>query len=114
MRLRRAIEAGLQAAKQARTLARHDALTGLPNRRLFSELIENFDQQEDGPAAYAVLLIDLDRFKAVNDLHGHAAGDAVLCESAARLVSLLEAHGGTAARLSSTHWSSAFSLRARS
>ena len=99
MRLRRAIEAGLQAAKQARALARHDALTGLPNRRLFSELIEKAEGPGEGTPAHAVLLIDLDRFKAVNDLHGHAAGDAVLCETAARLVSLVEPHGGTAARL---------------
>jgi diguanylate cyclase (GGDEF)-like protein len=99
IRLTRAIEVGMQAAKQARILARQDVLTGLPNRRLFSEIVAKTSAQADRSGNYSVLLIDLDRFKAVNDLHGHAAGDAVLCETAARLVNLLEPRAGTAARL---------------
>jgi diguanylate cyclase (GGDEF)-like protein len=99
IRLRRAIEVGLQAAKQARILARHDVLTGLPNRRLFSELVAKAFAHAPDTTGHAVFLIDLDRFKAVNDLHGHAAGDAVLCETAARLVAMLEPRAGTAARL---------------
>jgi diguanylate cyclase (GGDEF)-like protein len=60
--------------------AYHDPLTGLPNRAL---LWERFAAVADGP--YAVLLVDLDGFKAVNDTYGHQAGDELLCQVAARL-----------------------------
>lgn len=59
--------------------AKHDALTGLINRREFEHrLSELIDQLEDGPALHLLCYIDLDQFKLVNDVCGHAAGDALL------------------------------------
>ncbi len=67
------------------TLALVDELTGLYNRRfLFAHLDELFRQVRDGGFGAAVLLFDIDYFKKVNDTHGHAAGDDVLRELAAR------------------------------
>jgi diguanylate cyclase (GGDEF)-like protein len=75
-----------EAQEQAQEQARHDPLTGLPNRRLFSaELQTGLMRAQHGPSAYAIMLIDLDNFKQINDLQGHAVGDLVLCEVAARL-----------------------------
>jgi diguanylate cyclase (GGDEF)-like protein len=62
--------------------ALHDSLTGLPNRTLFDRIATTL-LDSDGPAA--VLLLDLDRFKEVNDTLGHAAGDAVLRDVGRRL-----------------------------
>jgi diguanylate cyclase (GGDEF)-like protein len=74
------------AVARYRHLSRHDALTGLPNRSAFNEEIENLSRRShDGSARIAVLSFDLNRFKEINDVHGHAAGDAVLREIAARL-----------------------------
>ena len=78
------------AQEEAQALARHDALTGLPNRRLFAcELQEAVHRAEIGLDHCSMLLIDLDGFKPVNDRFGHATGDAVLCEIANRLKSLV-------------------------
>ena len=73
-------------------LAFFDELTGLPNRAMFRSSAERALaslRQEDHPGA--VLFIDLDRFKQVNDTLGHAAGDALLCEVAKRLTQCLRA-----------------------
>ncbi|ACK81246.1 putative bifunctional diguanylate cyclase/phosphodiesterase [Methylorubrum extorquens] len=86
------------AAKEAEAIARHDALTGLANRRLFVDAVDDLCRRIEARDRAAVLLIDLDRFKPVNDLYGHAAGNAVLCAVADRLEGLLPADG-IAARL---------------
>jgi diguanylate cyclase (GGDEF)-like protein len=66
--------------------AYHDSLTGLPNRALFADRLEQSLAQRVAPAhQVAVLFLDLDWFKAVNDAGGHAAGDALLTEVAGRL-----------------------------
>lgn len=66
--------------------AYQDALTGLPNRRAGEQALETAVQQSRSSGEpFAVLWIDLDRFKRVNDQHGHSAGDHVLCTVAERL-----------------------------
>jgi len=69
-----------------RYLAYHDTTTGLANRALFNDRIEQaLAQSERHERAFAVLFIDLDKFKAINDAFGHGAGDKVLQMVATRL-----------------------------
>ncbi|HWK35878.1 diguanylate cyclase domain-containing protein [Sphingomonas sp.] len=79
--------------------ATHDALTGLPNRIRFDEsLAAMLERAASDGASFAVLYADCNAFKAINDQYGHAAGDAVLVETARRLRAGLRA-GDIAARL---------------
>jgi diguanylate cyclase (GGDEF)-like protein len=86
----RAIVLAGRMLNEARRQARHDTLTGLPNRLLFDELAASrlSDARRHG-TSLAVLVVDLDEFKAVNDTHGHAVGDAVLMAAASRISGLL-------------------------
>jgi diguanylate cyclase (GGDEF)-like protein/PAS domain S-box-containing protein len=66
--------------------ARHDSLTGLPNRRAFGERLQQaMSRARRQPQTLAVLYVDLDGFKGVNDAHGHAVGDQLLVEVGRRL-----------------------------
>ncbi|MFD0937871.1 bifunctional diguanylate cyclase/phosphodiesterase [Methylobacterium trifolii] len=70
-----------------RHLALHDALTDLPNRYLLEKrLAHALDAAAQGSTSVAVVYLDLDRFKTVNDLYGHAMGDALLIQSAKRML----------------------------
>lgn len=82
----------LQHQEQLRFAASHDDLTGLPNRTGLLDRLAA-DLAEAGPGAgVAVLFLDLDRFKAVNDTYGHAAGDQVLVALSKRLRAGLRPH----------------------
>ena len=71
-------------------LATHDSLTGLPNRLMFSQILNHAIQTAKRyQRQFAVLFIDLDRFKIINDTMGHDAGDQLLQEIAARLKKIL-------------------------
>lgn len=78
------------AEERIRHVALHDPLTGLANRALFNERAnECIAKSRASGFSCAILLVDLDRFKDVNDLHGHAAGDTVIKTTADRLRDLI-------------------------
>jgi diguanylate cyclase (GGDEF)-like protein len=92
----------LQKARLLETVrhqASHDALTGLPNRVLFLERLEGELPGARPGAHLGVLFCDLDGFKAINDTYGHAAGDELLRQVAARLRAVVRP-GDTVGRLS--------------
>jgi len=87
------------ADRRITTLAHHDGLTGLLNRGRFTDhLNQSVSRLERYGSPFAVMLLDLDRFKAVNDSQGHRAGDQVLVEVARRIVGQLR-ESDIAARL---------------
>ena len=93
-RLRREIKAQMDAlhAKQRELvhLATHDVLTGLPNRMLFMQKLESaIEEARRRDEGLAVLFVDLDRFKQINDQFGHSVGDKVLGAVARRLKQVL-------------------------
>jgi len=83
----------LQARKEAEQhihfLAHHDSLTSVPNRSYFNARVDQEIAALSGSESLAVLCLDLDRFKEVNDLFGHAAGDTVLQTVATRIAAVL-------------------------
>lgn len=98
-RLRMERDMARQAEAQAQELARRDALTGLPNRRGFIERVGTFlETSRSRGEAVALLVIDVDWFKSVNDVYGHEAGDVVLA-AIARCIAPYESPSCTVARL---------------
>ncbi|MEM7666448.1 MAG: GGDEF domain-containing protein [Pseudomonadota bacterium] len=96
----------LTANERLRDLSDRDPLTGLPNRRcfarVFDEMVESRrleDASADGPSRrIAVMMIDLDHFKAFNDTHGHTAGDECLSMVGHELASIVDRENAIAAR----------------
>ncbi len=88
-----------QARSSLEHVAAHDGLTDLPNRRTLMAFADGaLRRHRRGDAALGLLRVDLDRFKSINDTHGHAAGDAVLVEVAARMTGAIRG-GDMAARI---------------
>lgn len=77
-----------------RYLAEHDTLTGLPNRSgLRDELARRIAAAAEAPDSLAVLFVDLDRFKTINDSLGHSTGDGILVQAAERLIDAVGTRG---------------------
>lgn len=86
-----------QAERALALQALHDHLTGLPNRRLFTDRLQQLlEAARRSSRPFALVLLDLDGFKAINDSYGHPQGDVVLIEMARRLRSLARASDTTA------------------
>ena len=97
--LSREVSVRREAEEAARKLAESDPLTGCRNRRsLMPEVAALLTQDEPGASEVALLLIDLDNFKAINDRSGHKAGDAVLIAASARIARVMPA-GALLARM---------------
>ena len=92
------VSAKIEIARQHHYLANHDSLTGLFNRAAFQAQLEKALQSTPGDGCVALLFIDLDGFKGVNDTEGHRAGDEVLRIVARRIASSVRS-GDTMARL---------------
>ncbi|WP_284778176.1 EAL domain-containing protein [Agrobacterium sp. lyk4-40-TYG-31] len=87
-----------RAQREVEYLARHDMLTGLANRTMFQERLNNHITVAKNSDQFALLALDLDRFKAVNDLFGHAEGDRVL-KDVSRILQQSARTGDLVARL---------------
>jgi len=89
------IEASLsdKLLQEAHHLAHHDPLTGLANRRAFSDAAQRkLSEIKRTQIGAAVITLDVDHFKTVNDTHGHDVGDEVLCELARRMMKVAREH----------------------
>ena len=90
LRQKREFARRLATEREVRKLAYQDVLTGLPNRRRFDDALRAaLDAPPRADAAHAVLLLDLNGFKRINDVHGHGAGDEVLITKRGRPVARL-------------------------
>ncbi|WP_341964165.1 EAL domain-containing protein [Pseudomonas sp. RC10] len=89
----------VESRRRIEFLSQHDSLTGLPNRTRLREFLDGkLKTQPSAERPLVMLSLDLDRFKSVNDLLGHAAGDAVLNEISSRLANRVR-HGDLVARI---------------
>ncbi|WP_249787617.1 GGDEF domain-containing protein [Bradyrhizobium sp. NBAIM03] len=86
-------EARTITEREVRDLARHDPLTGLPNRRLFDDELDLCVGLATDTHQVAVLMLGLDGLKRIKDTHGHAAVDKAVCDFATRLADILRKDG---------------------
>jgi len=94
LKFRNAIERQRAAEQKAFELAFYDPVTGLPNRRLLAEHLEHaLALGQKNNTWTALLLLDLDGFKTINDLHGHRLGDQLLVEVTGRFTAQLQGRG---------------------
>ncbi|MEW6450580.1 MAG: EAL domain-containing protein [Pseudomonadota bacterium] len=92
--LLRDISARKREAERVRYLAEHDTLTGLANRHaLYEHLHARLANAREHGSKIALLMLDLDKFKQINDTHGHAYGDRILCDVAKRLTMIADGEG---------------------
>ena len=98
--LREQIAERVRAEQRLRHQARHDSLTGLPNRAQLQERLDDAIVRASGPSgkSFAVMFLDIDRFKLINDSVGHVAGDELLVESSRRISQVI-GRGDLVARL---------------
>jgi diguanylate cyclase (GGDEF)-like protein len=82
-----------EAGQNIQRMARFDPVTGLPNRAFFCEMLDKTIAAATGGDGFSLLSVDLDRFKEVNDLHGHHVGDLLLGEAAARMREVIGPRG---------------------
>ncbi len=87
------ISAEKQAEARVRYMAHYDSLTELPNRMMFSVALNRMFSELQGKVRLVVLLIDVDHFKAVNDIYGHPVGDSFLKQVGARIASGMKNSG---------------------
>lgn len=79
-----------KSEEKIKYLASHDALTGIPNRsHLMSQLDAAVEHAKRGKHKFALMLFDIDKFKLINDIHGHLAGDLVLKTTANRILNII-------------------------
>ncbi|KUL26327.1 hypothetical protein ADL15_38705 [Actinoplanes awajinensis subsp. mycoplanecinus] len=90
-RVVRANNSRARAEQETRWQAEHDALTGLPNRDTVAATIDRWVARGDAPSRVSVLLLDLDRFKLINDHWGHEVGDELLRAVAGRIAAAVRA-----------------------
>jgi diguanylate cyclase (GGDEF)-like protein len=82
----RALLLAAEMTEELRQMAQHDALTGLPNRALFSDRVQNaLAYARRHGTRFAIIFLDLDKFKPINDNYGHSVGDQLLQQAAKRL-----------------------------
>ena len=82
----RALRLAAEMTRELRHMAQHDSLTGLPNRVLFSDRVQHeLAYAKRHGERFAMIFFDLDKFKSINDNHGHAVGDMLLRQAAERL-----------------------------
>jgi len=90
---RRTVERFAQSEAQAKRLAGHDILSGLPNRFLFNELVDaEIGRCTRNKSAFALFYLDLDRFKEINDTFGHDAGDQLIIAITTRITRILRSN----------------------
>lgn len=90
----------VEAERKIAYLAYHDSLTGLANRRLLLDHLQTLQLDAlENPVDFGLILIDLDNFKQINDIHGHVVGDMLLCKTAGKLQQMFDSGPELIARI---------------